>query len=277
MTYQEALSDYYQARFDEILSNYNLALEKDVDGVHDMRVSLKRMKAFFNIIGAIDDGFDPKKRFRSFKKIAKKSGNLRDVQVQIELITDVNKTLGLDVSAYYDYLGRQETESHEMFRAFAESSPLDNLKNAKKTIEKALEDISRVRAETKVQGRFFNIRNNLVIAGREKTLAEETLHRIRILSKEIHYTFEILNQCFNLYNERTDFVKAIKKVHQVLGSWHDYEVGLEHLDCFFAATGITSSQEPYTAIIKHMRTEKRKLHRKFGSTVKRFCDTAITL
>jgi len=270
------LMSWYKTKLREVKSNYTLALVKDVDGVHDMRVALKRMKAFFNLLGAISDDFDAKKRFRHFKKLARNSGAIRDAQVQIELLADINKPLGLDVTSYRDFLLSHEEKGFKELLVFAESDPIGKLKGVKKTISRALDDSTSVRVETMAQGRFYNLRNNLVLAGREQ-LEETVLHTIRILSKEIHYTFEILYQCLHLFEGRDDFVPEIKKVHQVLGKWHDYDVSLEYLDAFFTGNGVSPTDEPYSLLVKSVRKEKQRLHKKFSSVVKRFNDVAVTL
>jgi CHAD domain-containing protein len=271
------LAEYYRELHGTVLANYSLSLVKDVDGIHDMRVALKRMKAFFNLLGAVSDDFDGKKSFRPYKKISNRSGGLRDAQVQLALLEEVNKPLGLDVGAFKAHLEARETIYFEEFTAFTEQNPLAKLTKAEKAVIETLKPLSPVRIETKALGRFYNLRNNLVIAGREESLREDVLHKVRILSKEVHYTFEIVNRCMHMFEDRPDFIPEIKKVHGVLGKWHDYDVALVHLAEFFTESGTDSSKEPYSVLTKSIRENRRSLHRKFGSVIKKFCSVAVTL
>jgi len=275
--YRMELLDYYDATLEEIERNHALALERDADGVHDMRVALKRMKAFFNLLGAVCDDFAPKESFRGFRKIAKKSGLLRDSRVQMELADEMNGKLKLDLSGYSAFLSKMEDEGYETFVNFSRRNPMKRLKGCRKIISRSLRGISPVRAETKAQGRFYNLRNNLIMAGREENPKEENLHKVRILSKEIHYTFEILGRCLHLFEDRTDFVKDIKRVHQILGKWHDYEVALDYVRMFLSDGGEETGDTPYNLLTEHILAQKRKLENKFRSVIPEFIEKAMLL
>ena len=61
--FRKDMMDYYQSKMKDIKRNYALAVEKNVyDGVHDLRVDLKRMKAFFNLVESINRDFKAKKK-----------------------------------------------------------------------------------------------------------------------------------------------------------------------------------------------------------------------
>ncbi len=267
--------EYFQTRLDEVTSNYSLALEQnDPDGVHDMRVAIKRLKAFFNLIESINDDFSAKKHFRNFRKIAQNTGVLRDSQVQLELFEKVNKKLNLDVTDFENYLKKRESENLESFRTFSKKETIKKLDGSKKAFKKALKDISPVWAETKAHGRFYNLKNDLIILSSETDLKEEILHRVRIQSKETHYTLEIVQQCFHIFEDGTDFTRDIKRVHQVLGKWHDYDVSLDYLNDFLLAYGTTSSAGIYNHVRKNIIKQKAKLSSNFRTVLDEFSQTA---
>lgn len=275
--YRVLLLDYYQMKMDEIAAHFTLARDNDVDGVHDLRVALKRLKAFFNLVGAIGDSFNAKKRFRPFKTIARTAGALRDAHVQRELVDEMNASLNLDLVAFCTYLSRAESDGYDVFRAFSDANPLEAAAGAGTCISRAIEKTSDVRAGTLAYGRFCNLRNNLVLAGKEAVLGDSALHKVRIVSKELHYTFELLQQCFHRFEDRTDFIAEIKKVHQALGKWHDYDVCLERLEDFFAISGLSSHDEPYMTFATTVRKEKDKYFRRFRSVIGLFDTVALTL
>ena len=266
---------YFQSRLDEVAYNYTLALENnDPDGVHDIRVAIKRLKAFFNLFEYINDEFIARKNFRNFRKIAKNTCGLRDSQVQLELLGKLNKKLNLNVIDFESYLKKIESENLESFRIFSKKEPIKKLDSSKKLFKKALKDISPVWAETKAHGRFYNLKNDLIILSSESDLKEEILHKVRIKSKETHYTLEIVQQCFHIFEDRTDFIKDIKKVHQVLGKWHDYDVSLVYLDNFLSGYGNNSSSETYDQLRKHITKQKVKLSNNFRTVLDEFGKTA---
>ncbi|MCD6308179.1 MAG: CHAD domain-containing protein [Candidatus Latescibacteria bacterium] len=266
---------YYDNKLDETRSNFSLALEaRDFDGIHNLRVGLKRMKAFFNMVEALDLDFDAVKRFRPFRRIAKKTGRLRDAQVQRKLVGQVSGELCSDMPDYLDYLERRELEAYGTFRTFAEKDPLSGLKKSRKHIVRALKPIAEISAETRALGRFHNQKNNLIILNSEPGLRDNTLHRVRKLSKEIHYTFELLQQCFHIYEDRIDFTAAIKTVHQVLGAWHDCDVSLGYIDAFKKTVKISSGDARYGDLKRRIHAEKNALHRQFRAVLDEFNETA---
>ena len=88
--FRKEMIQYFQSKLNEIKRNYSLALEKnDIDGVHDLRVDIKRMTACFNLVESISGNFNARKNFRNFRKIAKNTGGLRDSQVQQILLIKI--------------------------------------------------------------------------------------------------------------------------------------------------------------------------------------------
>ena len=272
------LLDYFQAKLDDVRRNYLLALEQnDRDGVHDLRVTLKRLKAYFNLIEAVGERFDARKHFRNFRKIAKNTGGIRDAQVQQDLLKALEKETVPNPQGFGDYLCRKEGESIERFREFSRLDVVSRLDSAGKSIRKAVRDVSPVWAETKAFGRFHNLKSDMIILGEEGDLRNEVLHKVRILSKETHYTFEILQQCFHLHEDREDFITGIKKVHQVLGLWHDYAVCLRYLDEYRTEGETTGDRKTCDNMHRYIAVEKGKLKKKFLSVFREFCSTAVTL
>ena len=268
--------DYYQSKMKEIKRNYALAVEKnDYDGVHDLRVDLKRMKAFFNLVESINRDFKAKKNFAAFKKIAKSICGLRDAQVQMKLVKRIMKTFDLDVGAYISYLKKTEADNYKSFRVFSKTDPIGKLKENRKIILQSLKVMSPVRAETKARGRFINLRNNLILLNSERDLREDMLHKVRILSKETHFTIEIIHRCFHIWKDRNIFISEIEKVHKLLGDWHDLDVGIKNLNDFTAHMDENISVEPYNLLASHMSEEKEKMITQFRKSFDEFTQTAL--
>lgn len=268
------MSGYYRLKLKSVRRNFKLAQEhNDPDGVHDLRVDLKRMKAFFALVGSINHGFKAKKEFRSFKKIARNTGRLRDVQVQTELIENINGSLGLGFEDYRAYLMKKGIGSGAAFQKFALTKPIKSLKISDKIIHKALKEISPVRAETRVQGRFYNLRNNLVFLHNEEELRDEILHEVRKLSKETHYALDIIQPCFRIFRDSKGFLKKLIKVHKLLGAWHDYDVSLMYLNDFQKDCKVDFTKAPYSVLVKHIQDQKSTFRKNILSAFKDFSQT----
>ncbi len=269
---------YFQSKLNEIKCNYSLALEKnDIDGVHDLRVAIKRMKAFFNLVESISGNFNARKNFKNFRKIAKNTRDLRDSQVQQILLKKMQSKLNLNINEYETFLKNGEIENMESFRNFSAQETVKKLDEGKEIISRALKNISRIHGETKAQGRFYNLRNDLILLSSESDLKDEILHKVRILSKETHYTLEIVQQCFHLFDDGNEFIKGIKKVHQALGKWHDFDVSLIYMGNFLNNYSGDVPAKIHNQLKQHILEEKRKLNRNFRTVLDEFKQIAVLL
>ena len=257
----EKLAAYYDSKLDEIKANYYLALKRnDPDGVHDLRVELKRLKAFFNLVESVNTSFMAKKRFADFKLIAKKIASLRDSQVQIELLSELKPRTRMDLFpgiGFPVFIKKKESEAINSFLEFTKTYPLENLNSMRKIILKALHEVPSDKAIAKATERFFYLKSELAKTVREDVIREQTLHKVRILTKETHYTLEILQKCFGLYEDAKIFVDEVKKTHQALGKWHDFEVGLVYINRYLVDDGAPFEECKILAV--RYRSEKRRL------------------
>lgn len=259
---RDIILDTYRTRFKSIKANYRLALEgHDVDGVHDLRVDIKRMRALFNLVEALNSFFHVKANFKPFRKIAKNTGVLRDAQVQLEMLNMLTAEMGLSFNEYASFLDEREQDGWQTFHHFAGTSePLKKCKATRAVVKAAFDTITDAAASARAQGRFYNLRNELIILSSEKTFREEVLHDIRKLAKTAHYTLEIIGPAFPGFTEAETFIGAIKKVHQALGKWHDYDVSLNYLQDFLYTHGIDPATEPYEALTVELRRRRQEYY-----------------
>lgn len=249
------ISEAFRSRIKSIEKNYRLALGKhDRDGVHDLRVGLKRMRALFDLVEALDHGFHAKQHFKPFRRIARNTGLLRDAQVQQEMLAPLAASLERDFGEYAPYLRDREEEGWRMFHRFAGAGhPLKKLKKARAAIDSTVGSLGNTTAVTRAQGRFYNLKNELIILTRSGALVDSSLHDVRKLAKTVHYTLEIVGPAFPGFSGAKTFTGAIKTLHHELGKWHDYTVSLEYLRNFLSACGIDAGAEPYAALAGELR------------------------
>jgi len=276
--FQSEMLDYFRSHLNNIKHNYILALEQnDPEGVHDLRVELKRMKAFFNLVEALNPDFHARENFKEFRKISKKTNRLRDSQVQYKLLENVKTSLNADVNGYEQFLKKMETENHEALRIFSEHNPLNQLKKSKKDIKSAFKPITHIWAETKALGRLYNLLNDIILMNGNNNTGNTKLHKVRILAKELHYTFEILQQSFHLFPEGDEFVNHISRVHKILGKWHDCEVGIAYVTEFLENGGKDASPELHKTLRDYFLCEKEGLRKMFSPAFEDFKQAASAL
>ncbi len=277
--FQEKLLYYFHGKLISIAYNYALALgSNDENGIHDLRVDLKRLKAFFNIIEALDGSFIANREFKHFKRIAKSTAMIRDSQVQQNLVKEATETTREYVTDYVDYLREIERAGIETFRNFSKKKDPKELQKSEHDLKKAIGSISEIAAKTKAEGKFYNLRNDMLLLSGEEDLRDEVLHKVRILSKETHYVFEIVNTCFDMFaDEYNMFTKAIKKVHQALGKWHDYDVALYFFETYMSQSGFKYDNEAHKKLADYFRTERDRFNGTFRTVFDEFKETAIAI
>lgn len=234
MMYPECLWTYYGNLQRIVEENYNLAVRfADVEGVHDMRVGIKRMRAYFNLIEWINPVFQAKQTLKPIRRLFKAAGKVRDIHVQQELMMRWAIELNLEMSEYYNFLKLKETEERKRFADFAKKKfDLKVFQSNWTLIQNVLSFISTEYIRYKSE-EWFNAQIEELIKFKEKeNLVEDDYHSIRILSKETRYTLEVLKTCFPPKSIWEKLNETLRKVHQALGRWHDNDVSLLFLDGF---------------------------------------------
>lgn len=232
--YPECLWTYYGNLQRIVEENYNLAVRfADVEGVHDMRVGIKRLRAYFNLIEWINPVFQAKQNLKPIRRLFKASGKVRDIHVQQELIRRWVTELDLEMSEYYNFLKQKETEERKRFADFAKKKfDLKVFQSNWALIQNVLSFISTEYIQFKSEERFNAQIEELIKFKEKENFVEDDYHAIRILSKETRYTLEVLQTCFPPMNIWTKLNETLRKVHQALGRWHDDDVSLLFLDGF---------------------------------------------
>lgn len=266
---------YHRDKAAELRGNCVLALENaDPNGVHDMRVAIKRLRAYYRMVEAVNPEFDARKRSKFLKAIAKYTAGIRDAQVQIDLLTDISGKTGFDTEAFRDWLDSRERAAIASFDDYtAARDPLRILSRREMQVKNALDAVSTVRAETLVEGRFRNLMNHLVIASRGD-LTDAVLHNIRKSAKETHYACEILTGTFGPLPEGDAFIAALKPVHSALGLWHDCVVNLAYLAAFAVDSGINPATDPWASLRREAARRKGALRRSFRHRLNAFVAVA---
>ena len=114
----ECFEDYYRSQQEKIERNYDLAVKfHDEDGIHDMRVEIKRLRAFFHLIQGVNPNFRTKPNLKKIQKLFKSAGTVRDIHVQLELVRKWMTKPDLELSEYYNFLKQKEVEVRQTFQA----------------------------------------------------------------------------------------------------------------------------------------------------------------
>ncbi len=263
---QNCLLAYYKERCHSLDGAFFKAAGYfDPDGVHDLRVEVKQLRAFFRLLGWIAPKFKGKKHIQHFRDLFKAAGDLRDVHVQQELTRKWSKELGEFMNEYYNSLKQKEFPARETFADFTREFDLKKeIAVNQKRISRTLKSFTEEELHEKIEQRITAQLHKILELGAQASDDEAQLHNLRIQSKETRYTLDVAKRCLPesaFWNELNAHLRAI---HQTLGKWHDGDVAREHIlqfqqECQAAEASRDNTQTDsaiYQQLLQKMQEEK---------------------
>lgn len=227
----------------------NSLRRRNIEDIHDIRVASRRIRTCLNIFEHALPNKKLKPWIRDIKAITRSYGRVRDLDVQIDLLDNLNKS-NLDkviqpgIRRVRLRLGqkkaKQEDETKALTSAILESPTLLEMQAwAESSIqEPVIEPGNSLRL---FQTGYTHIQSHLdeflffeVFIFDPARMNE--LHQMRIAAKHLRYTLEIFSE---LYSSKTDFALDItRKAQQILGDVHDADVWSQFLPKFLQSEEI---------------------------------------
>jgi len=218
----------------------NIIKRNNIEDIHDIRVSSRRIRTVLNIFSE----YLPNKKIKSWEKdirtITKSFGSVRDLDVQIDLINKIYKS----------------TEDNKIrsglrrIRLRLKQKRQQKQANTKKITKMILDSVSIVEmnawAEAALENNgskmFFS--SELYRLGYKKIQTRldeflfyevfifdparvEELHQMRISAKQLRYALEVF---YDLYKQETDFsLEIARQAQEYLGNIHDSDMWIDFL------------------------------------------------
>lgn len=230
---QEWLAGVLRERFAEVVSNREAAVsETGVEGVHDMRVAIRRLRSMIRDFAEIAEKFPLKAVRKDLKGLADALGEVRDADVSIQSLqklrekTDDEKVVaGIDI-----FINRFREKRSEAFENLKPNLSLESIDDLTRQFEKAL-DASitqrRLFAATKLSDAQAEIISNRVDDFRKLAdafydpFSVRRLHRLRIAGKHLRYAIELFLP--DLQTEAKELADSVAKMQTHLGNVHDHD------------------------------------------------------
>ncbi len=221
-------------RFKELLEWRKTALDwSDPEGVHSMRVASRRLRSTLRDFMP----YLPKRSFASalkqLKSLADALGEVRDQDVAILVLEDIEKKAPAEHSAALKQFIEKRKQLREHHRnelkALLAKSELKKLESTFATaVEAATATAERKRK--RITPPLFSKVSQAIIRDRLKELEKrsgglfrpldvEALHELRIAMKRLRYAIELLASCFP--HSISSHAKRAARMQTVLGDLHD--------------------------------------------------------
>ncbi len=204
----------------------------DQEAIHQMRVAIKRirtiqkLKKHINLPAILDDH-----QYESIKTIFADSGKLRDLQIQLSLLSDYRKSLNLSFSGFFDYLRQKETEltrnlnvtikaiDFSRFMEIPEPGELPGIADENTHLETESLDFLQKKIE-KINKLIFTLDR------------DEFVHDLRKQVKQLLFIVQFLKKHFPDHAVSHYKLKTLKDIGEKIGQWNDRDVFMEMLTAF---------------------------------------------
>jgi CHAD domain-containing protein len=229
MTMRLPLKECYERRIQYFIDQFAIASESpSTEAIHDMRVGLKRLRTFFNLVGSIGPGFVAEEAFAPARKLFRAAGRLRNLHVLEAKAREAAVAASLELSEYYNWLKEADFREVRRFSRACRRFSRGFFASAWTTMEISFEDLAAAQVRNKVEARLFGLIREIK---EERSMRRDVrrLHFLRTRTKEARYTLEILQECGLTGDDGARLDERLRDVHQSLGRWHDEEIVLGSL------------------------------------------------
>ena len=120
----QRLTNFYQEHKSVFEKNFQVVLaEFEVEAIHKMRTSTKRLRALLQLIEYLsaDKKFKAKKQLKKIRQLFKYAGKIREIQIEMVTLAHYSEKLNIKFPEYNEYLKyRERKEIARFLRALPE-------------------------------------------------------------------------------------------------------------------------------------------------------------
>ena len=231
---QAWLAEVLRVRFEEVIKCRDAALDPArIDGVHDMRVAIRRLRSVIRDFGEITDKFPLRNLRKRLKRLAYSLGAVRDADVFLSMLEKLSALAGDEAirvgieSIAFEY---RETRAAGLEELRKELAP-ERIADLESRFDAALGESLKQRGLYQV-GRIEDAAERIISKCRKEFLAQgeaiyyphsvQRLHRMRIAGKHLRYAVELFAEV--LGEGANELADETKKMQGYLGDVHDCDV-----------------------------------------------------
>jgi CHAD domain-containing protein len=225
------LAQILRTRFDKIVELYSALLEHPRDeGVHDMRVSIRKLRSALRDFAQLTDKFPLKKIRRNLKFLADLLGGVRDLDVAIDAFTKASKNAdSANIrKGIAEIVKDCKTQRRDAYDRLTKHLVVDVLADLTKEFDRAFDqslrqreifgstgvnEAARVMIEYRLDGFLAEVDSIY------DPFAVRRIHSLRIAGKHLRYSIELFEDLWD--GKLRPFADETKKMQSYLGDLHD--------------------------------------------------------
>jgi CHAD domain-containing protein len=222
-SFKYVILNYFSKYLEQFRFNLQKAMEEyDSEAIHEYRVSVKRIRA---VIRALDRVFDDRlfsgKMIQPLRLMFKAGGTIRDDQVQIGLVENIEKEFGHAFPLIKEYYFKRIENQRDSFFLKSIDFEYESIDSIYRQIEIIIEPLDEAILETNLYNTLHE--SMMKLKKRRYDLDQpDKLHRFRTRFKENGYIAEMIYQSKYSRNISKTAYNRMKNFGQDLGTWHDH-------------------------------------------------------
>jgi len=186
--------------------------------VHDLRTNTRKLESALHAL-SLDSNGDEQRLLKSVKRIRRRAGKIRDMDVLTANVCSVKVNSGGDCEVQLlEHLGAQRHKYAKKLHStvLKESAVLKRtLQREVAELDALMEDSKPEQAAAQAGARALELASQLTDPPR---LNRSNLHPYRLKVKELRYVLQMAEN-----NGQAEFVKDLDEVKDSIGEWHDWE------------------------------------------------------
>lgn len=248
MAAHENIHDYYLHQHHNIENYLELCLiHPEVELVHELRLSIKKLRAFHKLaehlnLNDIDEHIHIKRRVRKLYYLA---GQLRDTQVQIQMLIRFGEQTGIEYPEFMGWLLRREKKKNSRFSK--KPQQIVPHSTAQTTHQKIGNLLAQADDETILNGALM-VLSGLYTTSRDLAkgnMSSHNLHRIRTLTKRMKFISSIMAHSYPDFKFNEISVDALREIEIAAGHWHDNFVRIQFMYKFLGKMKFPDNSEKF--------------------------------
>jgi len=235
-----------------------IAGASDEELFHKLRVAIKRLRSLTEVVVRIDPRFETGKRLRKLRPLFRAAGRVRDRQLHEKRFHSLMKPSEQPPMAS----SPDEAKAMARFLRVAAKSDTTHLFAVRSRIEKTLSPLSDSAIAPLISRAWLTMLDETAAWERGKDRTD--LHSLRILAKQAHHALFLIHSMFPDARIDQGAEQHLDQVQKLLGTWHDDEVALAHLDSWTESSAAIDQarhelQEAKTKLATTAMSEYRRL------------------
>ena len=233
---------FYRKRTASFLVNiYKAGITGASKDIHRARLDVKKILAIVDLLRIVRAKSDKDPEFEKiFKKLYRASGRIREIQVNMLLMTRA-EFAGFDMTLFNNYLLMQEKKMTIEFLKEIRKFNEQKLSRIEKRIKKEVSKITSATLQKKTK-RYIHSKIKLIQELLEKGDCEENVHKVRQHIKELSTVLSLVF-AIKASDNLEMVINRLNKSEMMIGDWHDRVILADSMRNFLEQRTIYSESQ----------------------------------